>query len=86
VTVRGDGPPVGVEIDFDFPSRPRPLLRVRQDLELRDGGTTRVAATAPPGTRAGARVTVFAAEGRVVERVALGTLGPCRRGLPGPTG
>jgi hypothetical protein len=83
VTVRGTGPPVAVEIDFDFPPRPRPLLRVRQELALGRGGTTRIPATAPPGTRTGARVTVFGTAGRTVEAVRLGTLGRCRTDLPG---
>lgn len=86
VRVRGDGPPAVVEIDFDFPPRPQPLMRVREELTPAGGGTTRIAATAPPGTRTGARVSIFGAQGRVVERVALGTLGPCRPGLPGSTG
>ena len=80
VTVRGDGPPVAVEIDFDSP----PLLRVRQELTLKGGGVARIPATAPPGTRTGARVTVFGAAGRVVEAVRLGVVGPCRTDLPGP--
>jgi hypothetical protein len=79
VTVRGDGPPVRVEIDFDYPPRPRPLLRVDSDLVLRGGGTARVPGTAPPDTRTGARVTVFGAPGRVVESVRIGTLGACDR-------
>lgn len=86
VTVRGAGPPVVVEIDFDFPPRTRPLLRVRQELALGRGGTARIPATAPPGTRTGARVTVQGAAGRVVEAVRLGALGGCRGDLPGARG
>jgi hypothetical protein len=86
VDVRGEGAAPVIEIDFDFPPRPQPLMRVREELDLPDGGTARIAATAPPGTRTGARVSIFGAQGRVVERVALGTLGPCRQGLPGAGG
>ncbi|HEX2124994.1 MAG TPA: hypothetical protein VHF45_00370, partial [Thermoleophilaceae bacterium] len=86
VTVRGAGPPVAVEIGFDSPPRPRPLLYARQELALGEGGTARIPITAPPGTRTGARVTISGAPGRVVESVRLGVLGRCRGDLPGARG
>lgn len=86
VTVGAGSAPVGVEIDFDFPPRARPLLRVRQDIARERGGTVRIPATAPPGTRTGARVTVFGAPGRTVDAVRLGQLGRCRTDLPGARG
>lgn len=86
VTLRGPGPPVAVEVDFDSPPRSRPLLRARQELALGNGGTARIPVTAPPGTRTGARVTVFGAPGRMVEAVRLGVLGRCRTDLPGARG
>ena len=86
MTVRGAGPPVAVEIGFHTATRPQPLLYVRQELTLGEGGTARIPVTAPPGTRTGARVTVHGAQGRVVESVRLGVLGPCRGDLPRPRG